>query len=205
MWCWRRLLRVPWTARRSKQSILKEISPQYSLEGLMVKRKFQSFGDLMWRNDSVEKTLMLGKNECRRRRGWQRMRWLDGITNSMAMSLIKLQLLVRLACCSPWGCKELDTAEQLNWPELMAQQVKNPPAMQETWDRSLGWEDPLEEGKAMHSSILPWRIPWTVQSTGSQRVGHEWATFTHCHMMLYFDLQTSDCITYVDTKWLSRA
>ena len=110
-----------------------------------------------------------------------------------------------LACCSPWGRKELDTAEQLNWPELMAQQVKNPPAMQETWVRSLGWKDPLEEGKATHSSVLPWRIPWTVQSTGSQRVGHEWVTFTQCHMMLYFDLQTSDCITYVDTKWLSRA
>ena len=87
LWCWRRLLRVPWIARRSKQSILKEISPEYSLEGLMLKRKLQYFGHLIWRTDSFEKTLMLGKVEGRRRRGWQRMRWLDGITNSMYMSL----------------------------------------------------------------------------------------------------------------------
>ena len=83
LWCWRRLLRVPWTARRSKLSILKEISPEYSLEGLMLKLKLQHFGHLMWRTDSLEKTLMLGKSESRRRRGWQRMRWLDGITDSM--------------------------------------------------------------------------------------------------------------------------
>ena len=82
--CWRRLLRVPWTARRSNQSILKEISPECSLEGLMLKLKLQYFGHLMWRVDSLEKTLMLGKIEDRRRRGWQRMRWLDGITDSMA-------------------------------------------------------------------------------------------------------------------------
>ena len=81
--CWRRLLRVPWTARRSNQSILKEISPEYSLEGLMLKLKLQYFGHLMWRTDSLEKTLMLGKSEGRRRRGWQRMRWLDGSTDSM--------------------------------------------------------------------------------------------------------------------------
>ena len=89
LWCWRRLLRVPWTARRSSQSILKEISPEQSLEGLMLKLKLQYFGHLMQRTDSFEKTLMLGKIEGGRRRGWQRMRWLDGISNSMGMSLSK--------------------------------------------------------------------------------------------------------------------
>ena len=114
--CWRRLLRVTWTAKRSNQSILKEINPEYSLEGLMLKLKLQYFGHLMQRANSLGKTLMLGKIEGRRR-GLQRMRWLDGITDSMDMSLSKLRRQWRtasLACCSPWGHKELDTTEWLN-------------------------------------------------------------------------------------------
>ena len=117
LWSWRRLLRVPWTARRSSQSILKEISPGCSLVGLMLKLKLQCFGHLMRRADSFENTLMLGKIEGRRRRGQQRMRWQDGITDSMDMWVGDGQ--GGLACCGSWGRKESDTTEQLNWTELM--------------------------------------------------------------------------------------
>ena len=130
LWCWRRLLRVPWTARRPNHLKGNEswifigrtdVEAEYSLEGLMLKLKLQYFGHLMWRTDSLEKTLVLGKIEDGRRRRLQKMRWLEGITDTMDMSLSRLQELVMeggLACCSPWGCKEWDMPEQLKWTEL---------------------------------------------------------------------------------------
>ena len=145
------LLKVSWTARRSNQTILREINTEYSLEGLMLKLNLQYFGHLMQRADSLEKTLMLGKIEGRRRRGWQRIRWLDGITDLMDMSLSKLRKLVmdrEDVCCSPWGHKESDTTEPLNWtdPRCIHSFYRQDLVVKDFWTLAVTWWFPRISG-----------------------------------------------------------
>ena len=198
LWCWKRLLRVPWTARRSNQSILKEISPEYSLEGLMLKPRLQYFGHLMRKANSLGKTLMLVKIEGRRRRGWQGTRRLDGISDSMNMNLSKLWEMVNdreawhaavhgfaksQTWLSDWTTTTLPlvygghlrrTRFQLGFTGGSV--VKNLPANAGdtvVWVWSPGQVDALEEEMATHSSILAWRIPWTEEPVGYSPWGHK--------------------------------
>ena len=161
LWCWRRLLRVPWTARRSNQSILKEISPGCSLEGLILKLKLQSFGHLMWRADSLEKTLMVGKIEGRRRKGRQRVRWLDGITNSMDMGLGELGELVMDR--EAWHAAVHGVAKsrtRLKWTEQWGRPGFDPWVMKIPWRRKWQSTPVLLLGKSHGRRSMVGYSPW---------------------------------------------
>ena len=174
LWCWRRLLRVPWTASRSNQSILKEINPGCSLEGLMLKLKLRYFGHLMQRADSFEKTLMLGKIGGRRRRGRQRMRWLDGITDSMDMGFGELQELVmdREAWRAVVHGVTKSWTRLSNWTELKGEQVllSSRQSLLNPWEKdgSAIWKLQKLKFKIKNISQVQWTFPWKIQPPFSQ-------------------------------------
>ena len=169
--CWRRLLRVPWTARRSEQSILKEVNPEYSLKWLMMKLKLQYFGHLMQGKDSLEKTLMLEKIESRRRKGWQRMRWLDGMINSMDISLSKLwemegQGSLATTVHGVTKSRTLLSNWTTNLKEGFPCWLSGKYCMNAV--QSLDQKEPLEKEITTHSSVLAWETPWTKEPGGLQ-------------------------------------
>ena len=176
LWCWTRLLRVPWTARRSNQSILKKISPEYSLEGLTLKLKIQFFGHLMRRADLLENILMLGEIEGRRRRWWQRMRGLDGIINSMDMSLSKPPGVGDgqggLACCDPWGSQSC--TQLTNWTELNCTHLNSWSHWQPTTENSTGKKSRKSQGvvvEQLRARVMDWRTWEGLRNKKSPRIG----------------------------------